>query len=297
MDWKSIKFDWNRARAFLVTAEEGSLSAAARALQMTQPTLSRQVSALEEELGIALFERVGKGLELTSSGLELLEHVRNMGNAASQLSLTATGQSMSLEGNVCISAAHAIASLTLPKVIHRLRQQHPKINIEIIATNDVSDLKRREADIAVRAFRPTQPDLIAKRLKNLVAQFYATPSYLKQLGNPTSIDGFSHADFIAFEENNDFIDLLNQQGFNLKKENFPIMTENHTVHWELVKQGVAIGIMLTDIGDAEPKVTRILPNHDTYNGELWLVVHSELKTNRRVKTVFDFLADALSETV
>ncbi len=100
MDWRAVKFDWNRARAFLVTAEEGSLSAAARALGLAQPTLGRQVDALEEELGVVLFERVGRGLTLTPSGLELLEHVRGMGEAATRVSLAAAGQSESIEGKV-----------------------------------------------------------------------------------------------------------------------------------------------------------------------------------------------------
>ena len=129
MDWKSIKFDWNRARAFLVTAEEGSLSAAARALGMTQPTLGRQVSALEEELSIVLFERVGLGLELTPTGLDLLEHVRAMGEAASRVSLTASGQSQNIEGTVCISASEVFSVFLLPPIIAKLRKLEPKINI------------------------------------------------------------------------------------------------------------------------------------------------------------------------
>jgi DNA-binding transcriptional LysR family regulator len=96
MDWRSVQFDWNLARAFLVTAEEGSLSAAARELGLTQPTLSRQVAGLEEELGVTLFERVGRGLELTPSGAELLEQVRAMGDAAGNLKLTAVGQSTTI---------------------------------------------------------------------------------------------------------------------------------------------------------------------------------------------------------
>ena len=121
MDWRAVKFDWNRARAFLVTAEEGSLSAAARALNMNQPTLGRQVSSLERELGVALFERAGRGLELTPSGLDLLEHVRAMGDAATNLSLAATGQSDSLEGSICITATEAMAAFDLPPIIHKLR--------------------------------------------------------------------------------------------------------------------------------------------------------------------------------
>ncbi|MEH6457846.1 MAG: LysR family transcriptional regulator, partial [Cocleimonas sp.] len=139
MDWRSIRFDWNRARAFLVTAEEGSLSAAARALGMTQPTLGRQVSALEKELGVALFERVGLGLVLTPSGLDLVEHVRAMGDAASRVSLTASGQSQSIEGNVCITCSEYYAVFVLPSIIKKLRKLEPKITIEIIATNNTSD--------------------------------------------------------------------------------------------------------------------------------------------------------------
>ena len=105
-----MNFDWNRARAFLITAEEGSFSAAARALRSTQPTVGRQVAGLEEELGVTLFERVGTRLELTVSGLELLEHVRAMGDAANRTSLVATGQSESVEGNVSITASEAIAA-------------------------------------------------------------------------------------------------------------------------------------------------------------------------------------------
>ena len=132
MNWQSVTFNWNRARAFLVTAEEGSLSAAARALGLTQPTLGRQVSALEAELGVTLFERVGRSLELTQSGQELLEHVRTMGEAASHISLTASGQSKSIEGHVCITATDIMSAYLLPPVLKQLRAIAPGIEIEIV---------------------------------------------------------------------------------------------------------------------------------------------------------------------
>ncbi len=294
MDWRSVKFDWNRARAFLVTAEEGSLSAAARALDMTQPTLGRQVAALEEELGIALFERVGRGIELTPGGLALVEHVRAMGEAANRVSLIASGKSDCLEGNICISATEATAAYTLPPIIQKLRQKEPGINIELIASSSASDLKRREADIAIRGFRPTQLDLIAKKVSDAKAHLYATPSYLASLGNPGSPMEFSHAEFLGFNKSNEYLNALNERGFELSISNFPVMTENHLVHWELVKQGVCIGVMSEDIGDAEPGVQRILPDSEPFTFELWLVAHRELRTSRRVRVVFDFLAAELS---
>ena len=153
-----ISFDWNRARAFLITAEEGSFSAAARALRSTQPTVGRQVAGLEEELGVTLFERVGTRLELTVSGLELLEHVRAMGDAANRTSLVATGQSESVEGNVSITASEAIAAFLLPPILEKLRRSHPGITLELVISNEARDLHRREADIAIRNFEPEHPD-------------------------------------------------------------------------------------------------------------------------------------------
>lgn len=294
MDWKSVKFDWNRARAFLFTAEEGSLSAAARALGMTQPTLGRQVTALEQELDVVLFERAGQGLVLTPSGLELVEHVRAMGDAANRVSLTASGQSQNIEGTVCISASEVDAVFLLPPIIAKLRQIEPKINIEIVATNKTSDLRRREADIAIRSFRPTHPELIAKKIKDVSARLYATPGYLEQIGKPTSPEDFQQADFISFDSTGGVMNFLNGLGLNLTKNNFPILTENYIVHWELVKQGLGIGIMTEEIGDAEPLVQQALPELEPIVFPIWLTTHRELNTSRRVRIVYDLLAIELA---
>ena len=295
MDWKSVNFDWNRARAFLVTAEEGSLSAAARALGTTQPTVGRQISALEEELSIVLFERVGLGLELTPTGLDLLEHVRLMGEAASRVSLTASGQSQNIEGTVCISASEVFSVFLLPPIIAKLRKIEPKINIEIIATNETSDLRKREADIALRNFRPTQPELIAKKIKDVSARLYATPNYLNSINNPTSVDDLQRANFISFDNTGMLMNELNNRGMTLTKKNFPLLSENYLVHWELVKQGLGIGIMPEDIGDAEPLVQQVLPRLKAITFPIWLTTHRELNTSRRVRMVFDLLAEELGK--
>ena len=294
MDWRSIQFDWNRARAFLVTCEEGSLSAAARALNMTQPTLGRQVRALEKELGVALFERGNRGLELTPTGVALLEHVQAMGGAATQLSLSATGRSRSIEGSVCISAMEAIAGYLLPPVIRRLQAAEPGIEIELIASNASSDLRRREADIALRAYRPTQPDLIARKLFDMQWYLYGANDYLDELGNPTTIKELSAARFIAFNRDQDFPKLLQERGFDLSAKSFSVFADHHMLHWELVKQGLGIGGMQREIGDAEPAVRRALPDFEPFEGETWLVTHRELRTNRRVRAVFDFLVTEFS---
>jgi DNA-binding transcriptional LysR family regulator len=294
MDWRSVKFDWNRARAFLVTAEEGSLSAAARALGMAQPTLGRQVDALEEELGVVLFERVGRGFTLTPSGMELLDHVRAMGDAANRVSLTAAGQSQSIEGKICIAASETYAALLLPPIIAKLRRAEPGIEIEIVASSTASDLRRREADIAIRNFQPIEPDLIAKKIRDVPARLYAAPSYLERIGNPLLPYDLRHADFISIDNSGMFLKGLNALGLNLTKRNFPIMTENYLVMWELVKHGLGIGILDGNIGDAEPRVRRALPDLDPFMFPIWLVAHRELNTSRRVRVVFDLLAAELA---
>ncbi|MGH1331047.1 MAG: LysR family transcriptional regulator [Paracoccaceae bacterium] len=293
MDWRSVKFDWNKARAFLVTAEEGSLSAAARALGMAQPTLGRQVDGLEQELGIILFERVGRGLTLTPSGLELLEHVRTMGEAAGRVSLAALGQSQALEGTICISASETYAAVLLPPIIAKLRNMEPGIHVEIVVANHASDLRRREADIAIRNFRPTEPDLIAKKIGDAEAVLYATPDYIAKIGAPTKPYDLRRADFVNLDHSGMMLKGLNTLGLGLTEANFPLLTENYLVMWELVRQGAAIGILDAYIGDADPAVRRVLPDLEPLVFPIWLVAHRELTTSPRIRKVYDFLAKEL----
>ncbi len=296
MDWRAVKFDWNRARAFLVTAEEGSLSAAARALGMAQPTLGRQVDALEKELGIVLFERIGRGLTLTPDGLELLEHVTAMGEAAGRVSLTAFGQSQSIKGTICIATSDVSAAFLLPPIIAKLRLAEPDIDVEIIAQNKLNDLRRREADIAIRNFCPTEPDLIAKKIRENPGRLYATSQYLERIGNPIFPHDLQKAEFINIDKGDALINTLNSLSLNLVPDNFPVLTENMLVAWELVKQGVGIGVMDGNIGDAEPLVQRVIPDLEPIMFPIWLVAHRELRTSRRIRIVFDLLAEELARS-
>jgi DNA-binding transcriptional LysR family regulator len=294
MDWRSSKFDWNRARAFLVTAEEGSLSAAARALGVAQPTLGRQVDALEEELGVVLFERVGRGFTLTPSGQELLEHVRAMGEAAGRFSLTSMGQAQAIDGLVKIAASEAHAMIVLPPILAKLRAAAPGISIEIIASSATSDLRRREADIAIRNYRPEEPDLIAKKIRDIPARLYATPEYIERIGHPKLPYELRHADFINIDRSGMFLKGMNGLGMNLTDRNFPIMTENYLVMWGMVKGGLGIGVQDSLIGDAEPLVRRVLPDLEPLIFSMWLVTHREVNTSQRVRVVYDLLAAELA---
>ena len=144
------KFDWTQARAFLAAAELGSLSAAARSLGASQPTLSRQVAAFADDLGVTLFERVGRNLVLTETGAEIAEHLKAMTEMEERVALSASGRSQSVEGLIRITASEIYAAFLLPPVLARLRREAPRLTMEIVATNAVTDLRRREADIARR---------------------------------------------------------------------------------------------------------------------------------------------------
>jgi len=294
MNWRSVQFDWNLARAFLVTAEEGSLSAAARALGLTQPTLSRQVVGLEEELGVALFERVGRGLELTPSGAELLEQARAMGDAAVNLKLAAAGQSKTIKGNICISATELVTNLVMPILVQKLRRLHPDISVELVASDTLSDLRRREADIAIRAMQPADPELIARKIGDIAGHLYASEHYLQQIGVPQSPDDLGDADFIC-DRSEMIINILAGCGIKLTQRNFSITSESVFTQWELVKLGLGIALFPDPLAATEPRFHKVLPDLQPFKGPLWLVVHKELRTSRRVRVVFDFLVDELLE--
>ncbi|MEC9282892.1 MAG: LysR family transcriptional regulator [Bdellovibrionota bacterium] len=290
MSWEALDFDWNRARAFLVTAEEGSFSKAAIVLQMSQTTLGRQVAGLEEELGVLLFDRVGGGLEITPSGKALIEHVKAMGEAALKLSISASGKINSIAGKVCISASESFAVYVLPPIVKKIRSLQPGIEIELVSTNETSDLSRREADIAIRNYRPTQGDLYAKKLGEENFYLYAEKGYFESLGKIKSLNDLKKANFIGLQNNEYVIKELNAHGIPVDHSNFPILSKSHLAHWHLAKQGLGIGLMASRIGDQDPSMIRVL---DEYLGDLkyenWLVTHSELKTSPRIRFVFDFL--------
>ncbi|SMH50772.1 LysR family transcriptional regulator [Maritimibacter sp. HL-12] len=293
MDWRSVNFDWNRARAFLVTAEEGSLSAAARALGLAQPTLGRQVDALEEELGVVLFERVGRGLRLTPAGHDLIEHVRAMGEAATRLSMSAYGQNEAMEGEVSITASDAYAAMLLPPILARLHAAEPRIRIELIAVNDASDLLRREADIAIRNFRPKEPDLVARKVRDAIGRFYGAPAYLERHGPFETPQDLARATFIDIDPNGALLRWFNGHGIAVTEASFPLRCASYPAMWAMVKQGLGLGLIDDRLGDADPAVRRAVPGFAPFEFPVWLVAHREIHKSRRLRFVFDFLAEAL----
>lgn len=282
--------DWNHLKAFLETAETGSLSAAARKLGLTQPTLSRQVAAIEQRMGVTLFERVGKAMALTPTGLDLLEHARAMGAAAEALGLAATGRSEAVGGVVSVSATDLVAAQLLPPLVRRLRDQEPGIAIEVVSSNALSDLLRREADIAIRHVKPAQPDLIARLVREAQASFYASEDWVKTHGHPRSAEDAVTLPFVGGDRSGQFLHYLRQHGLLLSESNFSCYSDHTVAHWALVRQGMGIGAMMDEIARETPGIVRVLDDVPPVRFPIWLVSHRELRTSRRIRVVFEALA-------
>ena len=285
--------DWNLARAFCATADAGSLSAAARKIGLTQPTLSRQVAELETSLGVALFERIGKRLQLTDAGLALLEHARAMAAAAEAMALAAAGKSQEVAGRVTISASDAISAYLLPDIVARILDQAPQITLVIVASNAISDLRRREADIAIRHVRPTEPELIGRLVRETTAHFYAAQSWVARNGAPRTVTELAEADILGFEPAERFAEHLISVGIPITPDSFRIVSENSVVLWEMVRRGLGIGMMLREVAERTPDIVRLLPDLPGTPVPVWLVSHRELRTSRRVRLVFETLAEEL----
>ncbi|WP_269583206.1 LysR family transcriptional regulator [Roseibium sp. Sym1] len=293
MNWQTITFDWNQARAFLVTAEEGSLSAAARALGLTQPTLSRQVAALEETLGVTLFQRVSKSLILTEAGVELVDHVRAMGEAASRVSLAASGKSQQVEGLVTVSTTDLMAAHVLPDILRNLREVAPGIEVKLLCTNSLSDLRRREADIAIRHVAPDHPDLFARKLREAPARVFGARSLVEQYERPLTKADAPEMDFIGFDNNEELVGYLRAFGLEVSEANIRLGSPNGVVAWELVRQGFGLSIMADEIAARFPEIVPAFTDLDPITFPIWLVTHRELHTSRRIRVVFDHLAEGL----
>jgi DNA-binding transcriptional LysR family regulator len=289
--------DWSYLRAFSATAANGSLSAAARELGLTQPTLSRQVAALEAQLGLTLFERVGRTLALTEAGRALLPAATSMREAADAVALAAAGQVAVSHGRVTISAADMFATHVLPGIVASVRRQAPDVTLAIVATNALSDLRRREADIAIRHVRPTDTALIARKVAVSQAHFYASERWIADNGRPRKLSDLANVDLLAYEPIDRFAAELRSVGIAVTADRFRIVSENAAVLWEMVRGGLGVALMLREVAQRTPGVVRVLTNHPGIPVPIWLVTHRELRTSKRVRIVYDVLVQELSTLV
>ncbi len=286
--------DWTLIRSFLAVAEAGSLSAAARATGISQPTLGRHVQAAEAALEVALFARVAQGLDLTDAGQALLPAARAMRQAAADLALTAKSQSAGIAGTVRLTASRVVAHFLLPPILARLRAEEPGIEIELVASDTSENLLFGEADIALRMYRPTQPDLVARHLADLPLGLYAAKAYLDRTGRPKSMDDLMTHDFIGQDRMDQVIRVMASLGITVDRHFFPVRCDDPLTYLELVRAGAGLGGILRRIGDADPMLERIDVVADLPSLPVWLTAAPRLRQSPRLRRVWDALADAFT---
>lgn len=285
--------DWTLIQAFIAVAEAGSLSGGARSLSSSQPTMSRHIKALEDNLDVILFDRTGAGLQLTPAGIDLLEHARAMRDAAGQFSLAAGGQNAAVKGAVRITASEVVSSFILPPVLTRLRDAEPEIEIELVSSDRSENLLQREADIAVRMYRPKQMDVITKKVGELELGLFAHKDYLLSNGEPETIEDFHNHNVIGYDKDTQIIDGFAALGHKVDRSFFAFRCDSQVVCWQMVMAGFGIGFNQVQIGLEEPNLQRLMPEVDIPALPVWLTAHAALKTSRRVRRVYDFLDEAL----
>lgn len=284
--------DWTLTRSFLAVAETGSLSAAARALGLTQPTLGCHIADLETQLGLSLFSRQSRGLAMTAEAEILLPHAQAMRDAAAQLTLAAASRDQALTGTVRITASRIVSHHILPQILADLHRAEPGIEIELTPTDDSDNLLFRESDIALRMYRPSQADLIATHLCDIPTGLYAAKSYVADHGAPADFAVLMQHRFVGFDKSDLMLRVMASLGVASRREDFAIRCDDQIVYWNLVRAGLGIGGMQCHIGDADPGVCHVAPFVNLPPLPIWLTAASALRNTPRIRRVFDALADS-----
>ncbi|WP_306006334.1 LysR family transcriptional regulator [Aquicoccus porphyridii] len=294
MDKSVLDIDWSLMQAFLAVAEAGSLSGAARVLGVSQPTLGRQIREVEERTGLALFKRQPRGLDLTGDGAALLPYARAMRAAMRDVALYAAGHDAGMAGVVRIAASEMVAHHILPPIIADVRAERPEIEIELVPSDRAENLLFREADIAVRMYRPDQLDVVARRLGELEIGIFAARSYLERRGRPDTPEALLRHDLVGYDRSELILRGMAAAGFDLTRGMFATRCDNQVTYWELLRAGCGIGFGQRHIGQADPAVEEIDIGIAIPGLPVWLAAHRQLRQVPRLRHVWDRLAAGLA---
>ena len=284
---------WEHYRSFLGVLREGSLSAAARTLGLTQPTLGRHIDALEKALKVKLFARTQNGLVPTQSALDMAPHAEAMEAAALSLVRSASGDAGGTRGAVRLTASEIVGAEVLPAILSEFHVQHPQIAIELALGNRNQDLSRRDADIAVRMIRPVQKALIAKRVGTVQIGLYAHRRYLARHGTPRGIAELARHTLIGFDRDASPFRSLGSSGLPVTRETFALRTDNDHAQLNALRAGFGIGGCQAGIAARDSDLVPVLAREIGFRLEMWLVMHEALRANRRVRMLFEHLDRAL----
>ncbi|MDZ4188898.1 MAG: LysR family transcriptional regulator [Hydrogenophaga sp.] len=285
---------WDWIKSFVAVAQHGSVLAAAQHLQTNPATVSRQIASLEQSLGVELFVRSRQGMQPTLPAMQFLEPARAMHAAMHQLSLGAAAKDEQVQGLVRISVSVSLAHFVLPELLDVFRSQHSGIHFEITATDSVSNLSQREADIAIRLLPPKQQDLIAKRVGYLSIGLFASQRYISRRGMPKmEHDNLMQHDFIDVAPQLSLREGFAKAGFAQLAERIVCTTTDHANSWHMLRAGIGIGSGLSILAERDSQIVPVLQEATLPKFPVWLVTHRELKTQPRLRLVMDYLAQAL----
>ena len=285
--------DWSLLRSFLAVVETGSLSAAATRLATTQPTLSRHIRELEASVGVSLFTRSPRGLDPTEAALGLVDDARAMGEAAQALTLKAQGRSQQLTGTVRITASVVVASMMLPPILAELRRAEPNIQIELVASDVAQNLLRRDADVAIRMFEPTQGALVARKLGEAPVGLFGHQSYFAWRGRVLTIGDLLKHDVIGFDRGDAILKGYAANGLSATRESFPVRCDDQMVYWNLLLAGAGLGFAQVPLASRYPELEQVSVGLRLPPMPVWLVLHEEVRSNARVRRVADHLSAML----
>lgn len=297
MDKPLHTLDWSLVQAFLTVAETGSLSAAARTLGASQPTLGRQIRQIETDLGVALFTRQPRGFDLTEVGQSLLGPASRMRDAVNEISLAAASKQNQLKGTVRITASEIVAHYILPPIIAQIRSAEPLISIDVVPTNSSDNLLYREADIAVRMYRSEQLDIVTRHLGDFKMGIFAATSYLDHKGRPQTATDLLDYDLVGFDRNEQIINAMRNLGFTSSRDIFQTRTDGQAVYWQLLRAGCGIGFAQEVVGKPDPLVEQLHIGIDVPPLPVWLATHQGMRQTPRIRRVWDMLADGLTPLI
>ena len=292
-----MNIGWELYRSFLGVLREGSLSGAARALGITQPTAGRHVAALEKALGVVLFTRSQVGLMPTDLALALRGHAEAMESTAASLARAATSQGEGVRGVVRVSASEVIGVEVLPPIVARLREQHPALKVELVSTNRVQDLLRREADIAVRMMRPKQEQLVARRIGQIELGFHAPKDYLARHGTPRKLEELAAHSVIGYDQPSAFVRNAGKSLKGFHREAFSLRTDSDLTQLALIRAGAGIGICQVGLARRNEALVRLMPRTFSLKLETWITMHEDLRNSSRCRAAFDALVDGLQQYI
>jgi DNA-binding transcriptional LysR family regulator len=282
---------WDDVRFFLAIARESSLSGAARALRVDHATVGRRLTSLERRLGVRLFNRTPEGFAITSAGQAILSQAEGMEGAALAVERLATGYDTRPAGLVRVATLEILAHQLVLPAAAKLQQSHAELQVDVLVGLRTLDIARRQADIAVRIARPTDPSLICRKLGEFGVTAYASRAYLAARGRPTRGAGLRGHSLINYIVTPSSL-AAPFHGESLDGARIAMRTTSMFMQIKAVADGIGIAELPCCLADELPQINRLWPNERPTMRTVWLVTHQDLRRAAKIRLLSNAIAEA-----